>query len=73
MPAAVVVSVLPLILAPVVPALATLHVIVLLVALEGSTIPVRVSGVPAVALVGMPVMFVTATKAALTVIEKSWV
>ena len=40
----------------------TLHVMVLLVALLGTTVPVRVSGMPAVAAVGTPVMLVTGTK-----------
>ena len=58
-PAAVVLSVLPLMVAPVVPEFHTLHVIVLFVAFEGFTVPVSVSGVPAVAVVGTPVMLVT--------------
>ena len=41
-PAAVVLSVLPLIVAPVVPALCTVHVMFLLVALVGSTVPLSV-------------------------------
>ena len=43
-PAAVVFRVLPLMVAPVVPALNTLHVMVLLVALLGATVPLSVSG-----------------------------
>ena len=57
--------------APVPPALDTLHVMVLLVALPGFTVPVRVKGVPAVAAAGRFVMLVTGTNAALTVILKS--
>ena len=59
--------------APVKPWSNTLQVMVLLVALAGSTVPERVSEVPAVAEVGRPVMSVTGTKAALTVIVKSCV
>ena len=70
-PAADAFSVLPLIVAPVVPALTTLHVIVWFVAFAGFTVPVSVSGVPAVAVVGTPVMLVTGLCAALTVIVKS--
>jgi len=58
-PAAVVCSVLPLIAAPVVPAFITLHIIVLFVALDGVIVPVSVKGVPAVAVDGTPVIFVT--------------
>jgi hypothetical protein len=62
-PAPVVFKILPpLILAPVSPASLTAHVIVLLVALEGDTVPVRVSGVPTVVEVGTLLMFVTAMK-----------
>jgi hypothetical protein len=49
----------PVILAPVVPALLTDHVMVWLVAFEGDTVPVKVKGVPAVADVGTPDMLVT--------------
>jgi hypothetical protein len=60
-PAAVVLRILPpVILAPVVPAVTTLHIMVLLVALLGTTVPVNVSGEVAVAVVGIPVMSVTA-------------
>ena len=45
--------------APVVPALCTLHVMVWLVALLGTTVPVNSNGVPAVAALGTPVMSVT--------------
>jgi hypothetical protein len=75
-PAAVVFNVLPLMVAPVVPALTTIQVIVLLVAVAGLTVPVSASPVPAVAVEGTPVMLVTATKGggvAVTVIEKSCV
>ena len=52
-PALVTFRVLPLVIfAPVVPALCTLHVIVLFVALLGLTVPVSVKGVPTVAVVG---------------------
>ena len=61
-PAAFVVRVFPLMVAPVVPALFTDHTIVLLVALEGTTVPERAMGVPATPLVGTPVIPVTATK-----------
>ena len=66
-PAAVAFKVLPLMVAPVVPALRTLHVIVLFVALAGVTVPVSVSGVPAVAVAGTPAMFVTCIKESMTV------
>jgi hypothetical protein len=60
-PAAVVFSVLPVIVAPVVPAFWTLHIIgAWFVASDGTTVPVRVRGVPAVAVVGTPVILVTA-------------
>ena len=75
-PAPLVFKVLLLILALVVPALLTVHIMVLLVALEGDTVPFKVTGVPAVADVDTPVMFDTATKAApppLTVMVKFWV
>jgi len=62
LPAAVAVSVFPLMVEPVLPALFTDHAIVLLVALSGATVPVRVRGVPAVTLVGTPEIPVTATK-----------
>jgi hypothetical protein len=63
----VVFKVLPLIVAPVVPAFWTLHTIVLLVALTGVTVPLKARGVPAVAAVGTPVMLVTATNGSITV------
>jgi len=66
-PAAVALKVLPLIVAPVVPAFLTLHTIVLFVAFAGATVPVSVSGVPAVALAGTPVISVTAVNADETV------
>ena len=50
------------------------HVMVLSVALSGNAIPIRVSAVPAVAIVGTQVMLVTGTNdnvVALTVIVKS--
>ena len=47
---------------PAVLGLTTLHVIVLFVAVLGSTVPVSVSGKVAVAAVGTPVMLVTGTK-----------
>ena len=72
-PAAVALNVLPVIVAPVVPAFRTLHVIVLFVAFVGVTVPVSASGVPAVADVGTPLMFVTATKEGLMTMSKSCV
>ena len=62
-PAAVVVRVFPLMVAPVVPALFTDHTIALLVALSGATIPERAMEVPAMPPVGTPVIPVTGTKA----------
>ena len=76
LPVPVVFKVLPLIVAPVVPALLTVHTIVLLVALLGVTVLLRVKGVPTVAHEGTPVMFDTATKVVLpplTVTVKFWV
>jgi hypothetical protein len=58
--------------APVVPALYTDQVMVLLVAFVGATVPVRVRSVPGYAVLDIPVIFVTGTKAA-TVMVKSWV
>lgn len=58
-PALVVLSVLPLILAPVPPALCTLHVMAWFVAFIGTVLPDRLSGTPTVAVVGTPVIFVT--------------
>ena len=58
-PSAVVLKMLPVMVAPVVPALCTLHVMVWLVALLGTTVPVNSNGVPAVAALGTPVMSVT--------------
>ena len=59
-PAAVVFKILPLVmLAPVVPAFSTLHTIVWLVALFGTTVPIKVRGSVAVADVGIPVISVT--------------
>jgi len=60
-PAAVVVRVFPLIVALVVPDDFTVHTMVLLVAFAGPTVPERVS-VPTEAVVGTPVIPVTATK-----------
>ena len=71
-PAAVVFKVLPEMVAPVLPADFTLQTMVLLVALVGATVPVSVSGVPAVAAVGTPVMFVTATNVGVLT-SVSWV
>ena len=68
-PTAVVLSVFPLIVAPVVPALTMLHAIVLFVALDGFIVPVSVSCVPAVAVVGTPVMLVTGVCPAACVTE----
>ena len=65
--------VLPERVAPVVPGFNTFQVMVLLVALAGSTVPERVSDVPAMAEVGTPVMSVTGMTAGLTVIMKSLV
>jgi hypothetical protein len=58
-PAAVVFRVFPLIVAPVVPALLTVHVMLLLVASMGETEPVRVRGVLAVPAVGTSVIIKT--------------
>ena len=67
-PAAVGVSVFPLSVAIPEGAVETNdHAMVLFVALAGFTVPVSVSGVPAVAAVGTPVMPVTATNAGVTV------
>ena len=64
-PAAVVLSMLPPVInAPVVPALSTLQVIAVYVALDGATVPVRIWGVPAVADKGTPVIPVTGMKPA---------
>ena len=72
-PDAVVERVFPLMVAPVVPAFFIDHTIVLLVALEGATVPERVRGVPAVPPVGIPEILVTATKLLVTIMAKSWV
>jgi len=72
-PDAIVVSVFPLIDAPVLPALFTDHTIVLLVASVGSTVPERVSGVPTVPLVGTPEIPVTGTKVFAMLMVNSWV
>ena len=58
-PPLVVWSVFPVIVAPVVPGLFTLQIIPWLVALLGNTVPVSVSGMPAVAVVGRSVMLFT--------------
>ena len=60
-PAAVVVRVFPLIVAPVVPGDFIDHMMVLSVALDGLTVPER-ARVPTEAVVGTPVIPVTATK-----------
>jgi hypothetical protein len=65
-PAVVVFRVLPLKEAPVPPSALTDQVMAWFVALDGATVPVKVSGVPAVAVVGTPVIFVTGTKGRLT-------
>ena len=70
LPAFVVFRTLPLMFAPVVPALLTNQTIVWLVALLGVTIPLKVKGVPTVAEEGTLVIPDTATKAALTVMVK---
>ena len=54
------------------PGVLTVQTIVLLLALLGSTVPVRVSGIPTVPVGGTPVMSVTGTKV-LNVIVKSFV
>ena len=69
-PAAVVFNVDPVTVAPVVPALTRLHVIVLLVALVGLTVPVNARATPAVAVSDTPVIDVTGTNGAVTVIAK---
>lgn len=53
--------------------LTRLHVMVLLVALAGTTVPERVSGVPTVAVVGTSVMLVTGMCAAVITISNSFV
>ena len=60
-PAEEAVKVLPVMVAAA--PLTRIHEMVLLVASLGTIVPVRVSGVPAVAVVGKPVMSVTALKA----------
>jgi hypothetical protein len=70
-PGAVVVSVRPLITAPVVPASTTVQMMVLLVALAGDTVPVRIRGVPTTAVEETPLIVLTGIKS-LTVMEKSW-
>lgn len=71
-PVAVVLSLLcPVIVAPVVPAVTTVHVMVLFVALFGATVPVNVSGTPTVAWFGTLVMLVTEICADTTFIVKS--
>ena len=64
-PAAEVSSTSPLTVAPVVPALWTLQVMAWFVAPAGATVPLKVRGWPAVAVVGTPVMPVTATNDAI--------
>ena len=51
----------------------TVQTMVLLVAVAGSTIPVRVKGAPTVPEAGTPLISVTATKAAEILIVNSWV
>ena len=70
-PALDVYNVLPLIVAPVEPAFTTLHVIVLLVAVVGVTVPVSVNDAPALTVAGTPVMFVTGVCGDVTVMLKS--
>jgi hypothetical protein len=53
--------------APVVPAVFTVHTMVLLVAFAGSTVPVMVRGIPTVPPEGTPVIPLTATAGGLTV------
>ena len=72
-PAPVAESVFPLIVAPVAPASLTLQLIVLFVAFAGATVPESVRPVPAVDVVGTPVISVTDTNGRLTVMVKSWV
>lgn len=60
----------PVMFALVPPVLATLQVIVLLVAPAGFTVPESVSGMPAVAAAGTPVIPVTGTKEPVTAILK---
>ena len=67
-PAETVLRVFPDIVAPVVPAFWTLHVIVLFVAFDGLTVPVNINGVPAVAADETPVIFVTGTKGSITLV-----
>lgn len=66
-PAAVVCSVFSLMVAPVVPGFCMLHDIVRLVALLGTIVPDKARGVPTVAVVGTPVIFVTEIWAAIGV------
>ena len=75
-PAALAVRVFPLILAPMSLELLVIdmvQVMVLLVALEGFTVPERYKGVPAVAVVGTPVIDDTGTKSVVIVMRKSCV
>jgi len=60
-PVPVVFKTFPLMDAPVVPASLTLHDIALMVASDGDTVPMSVSGVPAIAVFGTPDMPVTET------------
>ena len=70
-PAAVVFTVLPVMVAPVVPAVLTDQTIgALLVALSGSTVPERASAVPTTPVVGILLMPVTATNGLLNTISK---
>ena len=61
------------IIAPVVPAFLTLQMMLLFVALVGVTVPERVRSVPAMAVVGPPVMSMTATKEVLISMESVFV
>ena len=70
-PAAVVLKIAPEMVAPVVPAACTLHVMVLLVAWFGTTVPVRVSGVPAAVVAGTSEMSVTGTYAGAVVLNEA--
>ena len=72
-PADVVFSILPLIVAPVVPAFTTLHIIVLFVAFGGFTLPDKNNGVTACVDVGTSVICVTGICDEVTVILKSCV
>ena len=72
-PSAVVFSESPTIVAPVAPAFATLHVIVLFVAFDGFIVPESINGVITVAVVGTPSILVTGVYAMVTIIANSWI